>query len=386
MSLKEYKVFFYLFFSIFVIALIYISAIAFHHYSLRKQLSQAVLIQPHQQSSLYAPPSHFLPPKKIPPNKLVRILVLQGGGARGIVSSKVLAYMEKVSGKPISELFDVMAGVSVGSLEITALSLQTKDHRNIFTANKLSKILEKDAPKALKPSLRTKLLSGFGLISPIINTANYRKLLHHHFGDATLSNLANNVLYFSYNQGTGKISTFTNRDNSKENFNLAEFIASVTSIPGIMPVIKIKSINTHNVYALSDATFVVNSPMTAALLYVNSLYPKNPKILTFVGDGIYPGTQQVDYASGLLSEINNYEQMLWLNRNGIDKMTMGKISEEKAMNLQHLFLIDTHVSTPACQGINSHKNCMILHQKTADKMIAENKSKIQELISLLIRH
>jgi len=46
--------------------------------------------------------------------KPLRILAIDGGGIRGIIPAVVLAAIEKQSGKPICELFDLIAGTSTG--------------------------------------------------------------------------------------------------------------------------------------------------------------------------------------------------------------------------------------------------------------------------------
>ncbi len=45
-----------------------------------------------------------------------KVLVLDGGGARGIIQSRALLVLEEVSGKPIHEIFDLIIGTSIGSI------------------------------------------------------------------------------------------------------------------------------------------------------------------------------------------------------------------------------------------------------------------------------
>ena len=55
--------------------------------------------------------------------KKFRILSLDGGGLRGIVPVMVLEHIEKVTGKKIIDLFDLIAGTSTGGLITTALTV-----------------------------------------------------------------------------------------------------------------------------------------------------------------------------------------------------------------------------------------------------------------------
>ncbi len=50
-----------------------------------------------------------------------RVLSIDGGGIRGIIPALVLAHVEQRTGKPCSELFDLMVGTSTGACSPWAL-------------------------------------------------------------------------------------------------------------------------------------------------------------------------------------------------------------------------------------------------------------------------
>ncbi len=45
-----------------------------------------------------------------------RVLVLDGGGARGVMQTRALHMLEMLNGKPVCELFDMIIGTSIGSI------------------------------------------------------------------------------------------------------------------------------------------------------------------------------------------------------------------------------------------------------------------------------
>ncbi|WP_444903399.1 patatin-like phospholipase family protein [Microbulbifer sp. CnH-101-E] len=49
----------------------------------------------------------------------IKVLIITGGGVRGLIPLYVLQYIEKNLGKPINEVFDVFAGVSTGAFITT---------------------------------------------------------------------------------------------------------------------------------------------------------------------------------------------------------------------------------------------------------------------------
>jgi len=52
-----------------------------------------------------------------------RVLSIDGGGLRGIIPAMVIAELEKRSGKPAAQMFDLIAGTSTGGLLAAALSI-----------------------------------------------------------------------------------------------------------------------------------------------------------------------------------------------------------------------------------------------------------------------
>lgn len=65
-----------------------------------------------------------------------RLLSIDGGGIRGLMPAIVLAEIEKRTGKPISSLFDVIAGTSTGGILALALTLRGGEAPK-FSAEKL---------------------------------------------------------------------------------------------------------------------------------------------------------------------------------------------------------------------------------------------------------
>lgn len=49
-----------------------------------------------------------------PQQSIRRVLSIDGGGIRGIIPALVIAHLERKTGKPASELFDLIVGTSTG--------------------------------------------------------------------------------------------------------------------------------------------------------------------------------------------------------------------------------------------------------------------------------
>ena len=53
--------------------------------------------------------------------RVFTVLVIDGGGVRGIVPARILQEIEERTGKPVSELFDLVAGASTGAIVAAGL-------------------------------------------------------------------------------------------------------------------------------------------------------------------------------------------------------------------------------------------------------------------------
>jgi patatin-like phospholipase/acyl hydrolase len=71
-----------------------------------------------------------------------KILSIDGGGIRGIIPAMILANIEEEVGRPVSKIFDLIAGTSTGGILALGLSLQRDDDitEPQFSADRLSQI------------------------------------------------------------------------------------------------------------------------------------------------------------------------------------------------------------------------------------------------------
>ena len=126
------------------------------------------------------------------------ILSLDGGGIRGIIPAIVLMEIEERTGKPIHELFDLVAGTSIGG--IIALGLLKKDSLGgaQYTAEDLLKLHLRRGDEMFHRPLSRKITSLWGFRSPKYSHENMEEVLDDYFGGAKLGDALTNVLINSY--------------------------------------------------------------------------------------------------------------------------------------------------------------------------------------------
>lgn len=124
-----------------------------------------------------------------------RILSIDGGGIRGIVPAAVLDALEQRAGRPVSDLFDLIAGTSTGSLLALGLALPGADGRARYSAADLLGFYRSEGPRIFRRSYRT--------VTHWVRGPRYagrflREPLERLFGSARLSAARTDVLVPAY--------------------------------------------------------------------------------------------------------------------------------------------------------------------------------------------
>ena len=168
-------------------------------------------------------------------NPKFKVLSIDGGGIRGIIPCIILRYIEENTGKPISELFNLIAGTSTGGIISVGLTKQEKNHQNSFSAGQMLELYVKfgkdifsDRPRDILSWVSAKLFA-----KPY-DATDMEALLERYFGDAKLKDALSNVLVTTYDIEKGKPFYFSSRlaaIDGKENFKLKEVARSTSAAP-----------------------------------------------------------------------------------------------------------------------------------------------------------
>ena len=144
--------------------------------------------------------------------KVFKVLSIDGGGIRGIIPAVILKKIEEKTGKRISHLFDLIAGVSTGG--IIALSLTMPESNSNpsnsdgkpepeHTAEDLVNLYKDKGERIFDQSLIRWIASGNGWLDQRYSSSGIEKVLKHHFKHTSLKDAITPVLIPSYDmQGT----------------------------------------------------------------------------------------------------------------------------------------------------------------------------------------
>jgi uncharacterized protein len=128
----------------------------------------------------------------------MRVLSIDGGGIRGLIPAIVLTAIEERCGKPIAELFDLIAGTSTGGILALALTCPGEGGGPKFSARELIAFYEDDGPDIFRRSLVRKVLTLDGFLDKRYSNSALRSSLDSHLGDARLRDAIKPVVVTAY--------------------------------------------------------------------------------------------------------------------------------------------------------------------------------------------
>lgn len=120
----------------------------------------------------------------------VRVLSIDGGGVRGMIPAIIIAELERAAGKPVADLFDLVAGTSTGGIIATGLTHPSKR----LTGEEVIQFYRDHAPTIFYRGWGRALTSLFSLADEKYPAGPLSQILKDHFGtDDWLSQLPGNA-------------------------------------------------------------------------------------------------------------------------------------------------------------------------------------------------
>lgn len=128
----------------------------------------------------------------------MRVLSIDGGGIRGIVPAVVLAEIERLAGRPVCRLFDLIAGTSTGGILACALTVPDDTGAPRHTAEELVGLYRTQGPEIFARSLWHRIESVEGLVDEKHDAGGLERALATYLDGAKLSDALTKILVTSY--------------------------------------------------------------------------------------------------------------------------------------------------------------------------------------------
>lgn len=211
--------------------------------------------------------------------KPFRILSIDGGGIRGILSGQVLVALEKKiqqqSGDPsarLADYFDMIAGNSTGGILACLYLCPDKKNasRPLFSAEEAVNLYLQHGQEIFKDENRHTLMSQGGFTNDKYPVELFEKLLKKYFKDKKLSELLRPCIIPSYNISKRSTHFFTQHDariSTGSDFYVRDVARATSAAPTYFEPALVKSMSGEH-YPLVDGGVFANNPAMCAFVEV----------------------------------------------------------------------------------------------------------------------
>ncbi len=211
--------------------------------------------------------------------KRFRILSIDGGGIRGILSGQLLVALEKkiqrISGDPsarLADYFDMIAGNSTGGILACLYLFPDKKNtsRPLFSAEEAVNLYLEHGQEIFKDENRQTLMSMGGFTNDKYPVELFEKLLKKYFKDKKLSELLRPCIIPSYNISSRTTHFFTQHDariNPESDFYIRDVARATSAAPTYFEPALITSMSAEH-YPLVDGGVFANNPALCAFVEV----------------------------------------------------------------------------------------------------------------------
>jgi patatin-like phospholipase/acyl hydrolase len=199
----------------------------------------------------------------------VRILSIDGGGIRGVIPATLLDYIERQKGRPICELFDLIAGTSTGGIIALGLTMPGDAGKPRWSAAELLGLYESEGGTIFSRSLWRTITSIDSLVDERYPKEGIEGVLARYFGDTRLDRALTDVIVTSYDLEAREPWFFKSTDaklpEKKRNYLMREAARATSAAPTYFEPYHLKSLDDEVAYrTLVDGGVFANNPAMCA--------------------------------------------------------------------------------------------------------------------------
>lgn len=204
--------------------------------------------------------------------KKARILSLDGGGIRGILSGTILTYLEEQIKRrtgneeaKIGEYFDLVAGTSTGGILGLVCISPDEDGKFKYSAKAALDIYLDQGDEIFDVSLRKKIESLKGILDEKYAATELEEALFDYLGEKRLSEVLKPCVITSYDIRNRKAHFFTSIEAKSEiyDYYLRDVARATSAAPTYFEPVRVKSIY-GTPHALVDGGVFANNPSLCA--------------------------------------------------------------------------------------------------------------------------
>ena len=211
------------------------------------------------------------------------ILSIDGGGIRGIIPAVVLAHLENLTRKPISELFDLVVGTSTGGILACALTRAGALRRPLYTAHDLVDLYRERGHDVFNGSVWQRISTLGGVLDEMYDHEGLEGVLHHYLGDSLLCDALAPTMVTAYDIERRQTIFFKSWRDRFEHISCVQACRATSAAPTYFEPALVDLDNAER--ALIDGGVFINSPAVSAYAEALKLFPGEEFQMLSLGTG-----------------------------------------------------------------------------------------------------
>jgi patatin-like phospholipase/acyl hydrolase len=235
--------------------------------------------------------------------KPIVVLCIDGGGVRGLIPALVIEGMEKAIGKPITEVADLVAGTSAGSIIAATLNIPNAEGKQKYSATEVVGLANGVIKQIFYNSAGRSIRTLGGLAGSKYSAKPLESFLSKYFGNLKVSDTVKPVLLTSVDLQTNDIFNFSTRLGkvwpSMFNLFVKDGVRASTAAPTFFKPVDLTLASGYKL-VLADGGLVAMSPELLALAEARTLFPNQRYIVISLSTGRYTGKSTIK-AKGMSS-------------------------------------------------------------------------------------
>jgi uncharacterized protein len=217
----------------------------------------------------------------------VRVLSIDGGGIRGIIPATVLADLEVRAGRPVAELFDLIAGTSTGAVIASALTVPGEDGP-AYRASDVTELYVREGPNIFHRSVFDRIRSLNGAIDERYPAEGLEGVLQAALGETRLRDTLTDVIVTAYETYLRQPFFFRSRrarEDPAYDYPLPVAARASSSAPTYFEAAHVANESSGDEYSLVDGGLFAANPAMVALAEVLREGADRPVLLLSLGTG-----------------------------------------------------------------------------------------------------
>jgi len=261
-----------------------------------------------------------------------KILSIDGGGIWGIIPAVILEEIERITGKPVSSLFDLIAGTSTGGILALGLAKPKRDGSPEYSAHDLVGLYESEGSKIFYRSFLHRILSLERLFKAKYPTTGLKGVLDEYFGETMLSEALTGLVVPSYDIEKRLPIYFTSyfaRERPGFDHKMRFVAQATSSAPTYFQPLKLKTASSVGHLSAIDGGVFANNPTLTAFAEATGTRGARINDLVIVSLGTGQGAQPIP-----LNRARNWGLVGWSTR--ILDVVLDSVSESVHHQIYYL--------------------------------------------------